>query len=116
MKINYFLTAISVLMSALLGYLAFSVANGDEFDTLCGFTSGICFLCALMPILGMKYDDSKIRINISIASSLFLMAFLVVNFCFAAVGVCLPYYLILNGLLLLILLLVVYKIVSIEKY
>ena len=34
MKANLFLTFISVMLAALLGYLAFNVANGEENDVL----------------------------------------------------------------------------------
>lgn len=60
MKANLFLTFISVMLAALLGYLAFNVANGEDNDVICGIGSCICFAVTLIPTMGLQYE-SKIE-------------------------------------------------------
>ena len=54
MKANLFLSFISVMLAALLGYLAFNVANGEENDVICGIGSCICFAVTLIPTMGLQ--------------------------------------------------------------
>ena len=44
MKINIFLSSISIVLACLFGYLAFNIAEGNENDTICGVGSGVCFV------------------------------------------------------------------------
>ena len=111
MKINFFVAAICLIAAVLLGYLTYSIAHGDEYDVLCGITSGLCFFSALVPMLATKSYDSKIKTNLNAVCSLFLA----INICFASLGVVIPYYIILNGLLLLVMVLIIYKIITLKK-
>ena len=54
MKANPFLTFISVMLAALLGYLAFTAANGKDNDVICGIGSCICFAATLIPTMGLQ--------------------------------------------------------------
>ena len=109
MKVNAFLTIIAVLLGALLGYFAYSVAEDKPNDMLCGIGSGLCFIVALIPAMGLQYESGRLGVNIRLLSVLFLAVFLVSHFCFAGLGVKIPSYLIVNGVLLLIFLAVFYK-------
>ena len=109
MKVNVFLTVIAVLAGALIGYFAFYVAEGDPNDVLCGIFSSVCFVGTLVPAIGLSYSNERLGANTRILSVLFLMVFMVSHFCFAGWGVKMPYYLIVNGLLLLIYLALIYK-------
>lgn len=115
MKINFFVAAICLIAAVLLGYLTYSIAHGDEYDVLCGITSGLCFFSALVPMLAIKSYDSKIKTNLNAVCSLFFFFFLAINICFASLGVVIPYYIILNGLLLLVMVLIIYKIITLKK-
>ena len=64
MKANLFLTFISVMLAALLGYLAFNVANGEDNDVICGIGSCICFAVTLIPTMGLQYESGKLSVNI----------------------------------------------------
>lgn len=115
MKINFFVAAICLIIAVLLGYLTYSIAHGDECDVLCGITSGLCIFSALVPMLAIKSYDSKIKTNLNAVCSLFFFFFLSINICFASLGVVIPYYIILNGLLLLVMVLIIYKIITLKK-
>lgn len=115
MKLNIFLTIISVSFATLLGYWAFDIANGDENDIACGIGSSICFIACLIPAMGLQYDSSRIGTNIRVFAALFFVIFAISHFCFAGFGVKMPYYIIINGLLLLIYLAILYKMINVEN-
>ena len=110
MKANLFLTFISVMLAALLGYLAFNVANGEENDVICGIGSCICFAVTLIPTMGLQYESGKL----SVLSSIFFVLFVISHFCYAGFGVKMPYYIIVNGIMLMIYLAIFYKIQGIK--
>lgn len=109
MKVNVFLTIIAVLLGALLGYLAYNIAEGKPNDVLCGIVSSLCFIGALIPTMGLQYESGRMGVNIRVMSALVLIIFLVSHFCFAGFGVKMPAYLIVNGLLLLLYFAIFYK-------
>lgn len=109
MKANLFLTLISLMLAALVGYLAFNVASGDEYDIVCGICSGICFAATIIPTIGLQYESGRLATNIKVLSALFFVVFLISHFCFAGFGVKMPYYIITNGILLMVYILVLYK-------
>lgn len=109
MKANIFLSFIGVVLASLIGYLAFNVAKGHENDILCGVCSTICFIATLIPVLGLSYESSRLGTNIRVLSALFFVVFLVSHFCFAGFGIKMPYYIICNGIILIIYLAIIYK-------
>lgn len=109
MKPNVFLTIITILLTCLLSYFAFSVAEGQENDTICGIGSSICIFATLFPMIGLKYDSARIGTNIRILSSLFLFAFIVSHTYFIYWGIRMPYYIIANGILIVIFFAILYK-------
>ncbi len=109
MKINVFLTAVAVIIAVLIGYYAFSIAEGNENAAICGVCSSLCFVGTLIPIIGLQYSDSRLGVNIRMCSALFCVVFLVSHFSFAALGVKMPYYIIVNGIMLLVFLAILYK-------
>ena len=115
MKANLFLTIISIMLASLVGYLVFNVANGDENDIVCGIGSGICFTATLIPTLGLQYETGRLGVNIRIISSLFFTIFAISHFCFAGFGVKMPYYIIVNGIMLMIYLAIFYKMQGIKN-
>ena len=114
MKANPFLTFISVMLAALLGYLAFNVANGEENDVICGIGSCICFAVTLIPTMGLQYESGRLSVNIRVFSSIFFVLFVISHFCYAGFGVKMPYYIIVNGIMLMIYLAIFYKIQGIK--
>ena len=114
MKANLFLTFISIMLAALLGYLAFNVANGEENDVICGNSSGICFATTLIPIIGIQYKSGRLGTNIRMFSALFFIVFAISHFSYAGFGVKMPYYIIVNGIMLIIYLAVFYKMKGIK--
>lgn len=110
MKANIFLSCISVLLALLLAYWTFSIAKGQENDIVCGVCSGVCFVATLLPMLAIRYDSGRQTTNLRILSMLFFVVFLISHFCFASLGIRMPYYVIVNGLVLLIFIALLYTI------
>lgn len=115
MKINVFLSIISLFVATLIAYLAFDLAKGNPNDVLCGILSGVCFLVTLLPVMGIKVEDLRLQINIRLLAVLFFVVFLISHFCFAVCGVKMPLYVVVNGLILLVFIAIFYKMQSIKK-
>ena len=115
MKANLFLTFISVMLAALLGYLAFTAANGKDNDVICGIGSCICFAATLIPTMGLQYESVRLSVNIRVFSSIFFVLFVIIHFCYAGFGVKMPYYIIVNGIMLMIYLAFFYKMLGVKN-
>ncbi len=114
MKINIFLTFISILLTALLGYWIYDIAKGKENDLICVISTSICLLATIIPAMGLQYDSGRIGANIRVLAFLFLIIFLISHFCFAIWGIIMPTYLIVNGILLILYLAIFYKMANIK--
>ena len=97
------------MLSTLVGYLAYNVASGEENDMVCGISSGICLATTLIPTIGIQYESGRLGTNIRVFSALFFILFAISHFCFAGFGVKMPYYIIVNGIMLMIYLAIFYK-------
>ena len=110
MKWNFFLTFISILLALLLGYWTFSIAEGRDNDTICGVCSAICFIATLVPTFAVGHESGRIAVNLRILAGVCFALFVISHFCFAIFGVKMPYYVIVNGIVLLIFLALYYAI------
>lgn len=101
MKVNIFFACISTLLALLLAYWAFSITQGQENDIVCGVCSALCFAGTLVPMLAISHESRRIGVNLQVLSAVFFVIFVISHFCFASFGVKMPYYVIVNGILLL---------------
>ena len=115
MKINVFLSFMSFALAALLSYWVFNMASEDTNAAICGIGSLLCFCVTLIPAIGMSYETLGIGTNIRIVSALFFIVFLISLFCFAGFGVKMPYYIIINGIILIIYLAIFYKMQRVKE-
>ncbi len=113
--INVILSLLAVLFSALLGFWVYSVAKGDDNDLMAGIVSFVCFMVVLIPLMGVHYSTSRLGVNIRVLSIIAFIIFIAVNFIYAACGVSVPSYVIVNGILLIIYLAVFYKMNGIDS-
>lgn len=109
MKLNVFLSCIAIAMAGLVGYLVYSIAEGREGDLLCGIGGAVCFMSILLPVMGMHYDSGRLGVNIRVMCLAFFVLFLVSHVCFALLGIKTSYYIVTNGILLLVYWSVFYK-------
>lgn len=116
MKFNSILVILNLLFSAILGYWVYVVAEGSPNDVLFGVGACICFFAALLPLVGIKYDNPKVSLNVRACSFTFFFLLLICNFCFAGFDVKTSYYVIVNGLLIIFFLIVTYIIQSTKNF
>ena len=109
MKANVFLTIISVILALLIGFLAYTIAEDKANDSLCGVGTSLCLIAALIPTIRLQYESGRMGTNIRVYSALFFIIFLISNFCFASFVINVPYYIITNGIMLVIFLTIFHK-------
>ncbi len=112
MKINIILTLITLAISALLGFWVYSIAAAESHAILAGVFSTICFTIPLIMGLCVSYNTSASLINVRTLSVVFLMIMLVSHFYYAYSGILMPFYLIINGILICIYVAIVYAIIK----
>ena len=112
MKINNVLSLIILVLSSLLGYWVYSVADTDIHANLAGFLSAICLALPLILGFGVSYNTSASLVNIRMLSSVFALIMLIFHFYYAATGISMPYYVLISGILICIYLAIVYAILK----
>lgn len=113
MKCNIVLTVSAILISALLGYLAFDLAFPDYNAVVCGIGSFLSFGFSLVPALGIRCPSRRGNINMRVLSMFGFILLAVSNFTFAFFGVKMPLYIIVNGIFVLCFLIMYYNLLRI---
>ena len=113
MKISLFPTLLLIIVTVAIGYLAYNMAHShaDPNELLVGIGTGLSVLLTLGCVIGISLKNSRMNINMKAWSGVASLIMIVVNLCFAGLGVSMPYYLIVISLLLVIHLWVIYKFV-----
>ena len=109
MKWNIFLTIICILLSALDAYWIYNLAAEHEYVLAITIESGICFSASIVPLIALDYQATSVGINISVASVLCFIAFQIIHLVFAIAKLELPYFITINGALLLLFIAFLYK-------
>lgn len=107
MKINVVPTIVAVFFSALVAYGAYSCCISDK-ENMVAAGSGIMSLCMLVTSFGISLESKRRTANIKVVSIVFFMLSLIGNLIFALVYFSVPAYIITNGILLLVWLLIIY--------
>lgn len=115
MKINIFLSLIVLVLSTILGYWVFAVAGDDSHAVLAGVFSTICFTIPLVLAFGIDYTTSVANVNIKLTSTATLFLMIVSHFYYAAKGISMPYYVLVNGVLICIYATIVYFIFKFKQ-
>lgn len=110
MKINVVLVVIAIAIAALLAYGLYSLSNASNNAVLLAVGSFIGFAATLSTALGFKADNVRASTNVKVASMSFFGLFLIANLIFTFVHFGTPFFVVINGLLLLGWLLSVYSI------
>ena len=116
MRINSILTLLTIVVSILMGYLVYSIAGIDPNALLAGFCSTLCFICTLVPAFGIKYETRALSVNLRVLSFVAFLLMLISHITFAAISIEMPYYFIINGILLSIYLGIAYSINSTKHF
>ena len=116
MRLKTFPTFLSIIVSVILGYLGYTIAEGDS-DAgawAAGIGTGVCVLLTVLPLIAMRLEVDKQSVNMKAWSFAAFAVMLALNLCFAIFGVAEPYYALTVGLLLCIHLYVVWKLAEIK--
>lgn len=116
MKVSAIPTIITFIISAVLGYLAYSIADGhfDKNSVLIGIGTMVSVLATLGTLMACSLKNSKTNINMKAWSSLTFILIIIANFCFAIFGSSVPIYLAAIVILILIHLFVVWKLYTVN--
>lgn len=115
MKANVFLIAIAVIMAGLFSYLVYCLAGDADSSSTFGIGSAVGFIATLVPLIGLKHERHRTGVNLNVLSVMFFALLLVCNVCFALFCGPVPYFIICNGIMILIYFTAFYKISRLEQ-
>ena len=114
MKFNVVKTAVSVAISALIAYAYYAFSDSRN-GGLVSIGSFIENSIMLITALGITIKGVRTMVNLKIVGWLFFLVSIISNSIFAAITFNQPSYIIVNGLILLIFVLVAYSIGKASK-
>ena len=114
MKIDFIKTFIVLAVSALIAYGFYSF-NHSENSHLLVFTSFVELFLSSFLILGLRFELNRTTANVRTVASIFFVAFLIVNIIFSFLTFSEQLYVILNGLIFLLGMLIVYSIIKAKQ-
>lgn len=114
MKINTFKSIIAFCISTLLSYGLYNLPASGMSNIVC-IGSFIFFITTLMTALGLQFNYSRTNTNIKTLSIVFFIIGLISNSLFSFSSFSIPFYVMLNGILLLVFLLATYSIFKAEQ-
>ncbi len=109
MKINFVKTIIALAVSALIAYGLYSI-HDSEYNLLLSIGSFIFLSMTLVSQVGIDYGLPRTSLNIRVVAGIFFVIALISNIVFSLISFTSSSYIIINGILLLIFLLIVYSI------
>lgn len=101
-KFDLTYSILAVAGAILIAIANHSLAETDPNGDIAGLGSLVCYAIPLVLLLGSKHKESSINANLRVLSALFFFILLVSNFTFSICGVIMPYYIVCNGLILLV--------------
>ncbi len=109
MKINFLKSIIAIATSALIAYSFYSFHSSENINLLV-FGSFLFLTITLILSIGAKFEQHRTTVNINIISGIFSFIALASNVSFSFFSFLAPVYLLINGLLFLVFLLIIYSI------
>jgi hypothetical protein len=106
MKLNFFPTIISIGISSLISYGFYTFHDGLNKDIL-AVGSFLFLTITLIGTLGVSFENPRKKVNFKTISALFFVISIISNFIFLSINHTLPMYVIVNGILFMIYLLIV---------
>jgi hypothetical protein len=109
MKINFVQTIIAIAVSALIAYGLYHFHNGVN-QMLLSIGSFVFLSVTLALSIGVNFEQSRTTTNIRVVSGIFFAVALISNLIFNFLSFSEPSYVITNGILILIYVLIAYSI------
>lgn len=104
MKISIFPAVLSLVVAAALAWLAYDIAYDEQsdHDVYVAVGTAISVLLTLGTAMAVKLENTKVGINLKVWSALMFIVLLISNFCFACLGVRMPWYVVVIACILVI--------------
>lgn len=109
MKINFVQTVIAIAVSALITYGFYSFHSGEN-QILLSIGSFVFLSVTLVLSIGVNFEQSRTTKNIRVVSGIFFIVALISNLIFNFLKFSEPSYIIINGILILVYVLISYSI------
>ncbi len=109
MKINFVPTIIATAVSLLIAYGLYSFHNSEN-KILLSAGSFVFLATTLVMSIGASFELQRTTTNIKVVSGIFFAIALIGNLIFTFVNFSVPSYVIINGILILVFILIVYLI------
>ena len=114
MKINFIPTIIAITLSVLIAYGFYNFNDGENKILLS--LGGFAFLATtLVGSIGINYEQSRTTTNIRAVSGVFFTVAFTSNLIFNFLNFSKPSYIIINGILFLMFILIVYSINKVKQ-
>ena len=115
MKIKVIPTIIALGISALLAYALYEICHTEGKELLLAIGGGICLFLPLASCLGVRFEPSRTSANVAVVGAVFFGIMVISNALFAFLQFATHSYIIVNGILLLLFLLIEYFIVKAKQ-
>lgn len=109
MKINFVQTIIAIAASLLIAYGLYSFHDSEN-KILLSVGSFVFLATALVMAIGASFELPRTTTNIRVVSGIFFVIALISNLIFTFINFSVPSYVIINGILLLVFILIAYSI------
>jgi len=109
MKINFVPTIIAIMVSLLISYGLYSF-NSTQNKILLSAGSFVFLATALSMTIGTSFELPRTTTNVRVVSGIFFAIALISNLIFTYIHFSVPSYVIVNGILLLVFILIAYSI------
>jgi hypothetical protein len=109
MKINFVQTIIAIALSILIAYGLYSFHDSEN-KILLSVGSFVFLAATLILTIGTSFEQSRTTTNIRVVSGIFFAVALISNLIFTFINFSVPIYIITNGILTLVFLLIVYSV------
>jgi len=109
MKINLVQTIIAIAVSALIAYGLYNFHDGEN-QILLSVGSFVFLASTLVLTIGTSFQLPRTTTNVRVVSGIFFAVALISNLIFTFIAFSIPSYVITNGILLLVFILIAYSI------
>lgn len=109
MKINFLTTIIALAISSLIAYGFYSF-NNSENKIILSVGSFLFLSITLINLIGINFKLSRTTTNIRVVSGVFFVVSFFCNLLFSGFNFSIPTYVIINGIVFLIFMLIIYGI------
>ena len=115
MKVKVVPTIIALGISALLAYALYTICHTEGNELLLSICGGLCLMLPLVTCLGVRFEPSRTSANVAVIGAVFFILLLVSNAIFAYSHFETHSYVIVNGILLLLFLLITYYVAKAKQ-